>query len=136
MASGSSSFFLVARIGRSQRLLELSTIREIVPAMRLTVPPGVGGACCGVANVRGEVMPVFDVLARGEHLDPSQLIVIAHGHRGQSIGVVVDDVADIVELPEERVVEYGAGLGRSLRSANLDGEVVTVLSVSEVLDAV
>src|SRR5262245_48934424 len=85
MAGEPSSFFLVARIGASQRLIALSTIREIVPSMKLTVPQGVAGACCGIANVRGEVLPVFDVLERGGELDPAQMIVIAHGEHGRSI---------------------------------------------------
>src|SRR4051812_5304261 len=89
---GGSLFFLVARIGPSQRLIELSTIREILPAMQLTTPKGVGGACCGLANVRGEVLPVFDTMCRGDQLDPTQLIVIAYGERGRSVGVLVDDV--------------------------------------------
>jgi chemotaxis signal transduction protein len=134
MADESSAFFLVARIGSSERLIELAIVREIVPAMQLTIPQGVGGGCCGIANVRGEVVPVFDSMQRGGELEPTQLIVIAQGAPGHFTGLVVDDVLEMVELPADRVVDYPVGLGRRLRSANLNGRVLTVLNLSEVID--
>jgi chemotaxis signal transduction protein len=130
-----TEFFLVARIGPSDRLIELSVIREIVPAMQLARPTGLGGGCCGVANVRGEVVPVFDLLQRGGEFDVSQLIVIAHEDQHGNIGIVVDDVLDVIELPTARIAAHPAGLGRRVRSANLFGNTLTVLAVSEVVDA-
>jgi chemotaxis signal transduction protein len=135
MASDDSEHFLVARIGGSNRLIELALIREIVPAMELTAPPGVSGVCSGVANVRGEVVPVFDLLSRGKELTVTQLIVIAHGAERGSVGIVVDDVLDIVVLERARVLEHPAGQGRRVRTANVDGSTLSVLGVAEVLDA-
>lgn len=135
MADESSAFFLIARIGPSETLIELEIVREIVPAMQLTIPRSVGGGCCGIANVRGEVVPVFDAMRRGGELEPSQLIVIVHGAAGHFTGLVVDDVLEIVELPAHRVIDHPVGLGRRLRSANLNGQMLTVLSLSEVIDA-
>jgi purine-binding chemotaxis protein CheW len=130
-----SEFFLVARVGPSDRLIELSTVREIIPAMQLAMPAGVARGCRGIANVRGEVVPVFDLMQRRGELEIAQLIVIAHGSEHGTIGIVVDDVRDMVELPTARVVTHPAGLGRHMRSANLNGETLTVLGVSEVVDA-
>jgi purine-binding chemotaxis protein CheW len=116
-------------------LIELSMVREIIPAMQLATPTGVARGCRGVANVRGEVVPVFDLLQRAGELETSQLIVIAHGSEHGSVGIVVDDVLEMVELPAARVVTHPAGLGRYLRSTNLNGATLTVLSVAEVVDA-
>jgi chemotaxis signal transduction protein len=135
MAGDSMEYFLVARIGGSNRLIELALIREIVPAMELSAPPGVGGVCSGVANVRGDVVPVFDMLSRGKELAVTQLIVITHGGERGSIGIVVDDVTDLVVLERARVIEHPAGHGRRVRTANVDGSTLSVLGVSEVLDA-
>ena len=135
MAAEHSEFFLIARVGPSDRLIELSAVREIVPAMLLATPAGVTRGCRGIANVRGEVVPVFDLMQRRGELEPSQLIVITSGDERRSIGIVVDDVLDMVELPSARVVTHPAGLGRFVRSANLDGNTLTVLGVSEVIDA-
>lgn len=130
-----SEFFLVARLGPSDRLIELSTVREIIPAMQLATPVGVARGCRGIANVRGEVVPVFDLLQRRGELAITQLIVITCGSEHGTIGIVVDDVLDMVELPMARVVAHPAGLGRYVRSANLNGHTLTVLGVSEVIDA-
>jgi chemotaxis signal transduction protein len=130
-----TEFFLVARVGSADRLIELSVIREIVPAMELATPSGLAGGCCGVANVRGAVVPVFDILHRGAQFDVSQLVVIASDSRHGCIGIVVDDVLELVELTTAQVVSHPAGLGRSVRSANLGGNTLTVLGVSEVVDA-
>lgn len=128
-------FFLVARVGPSDRLIELSTVREIVPSMQLATPAGVARGCRGIANVRGEVVPVFDLLHRAGALEAQQLIVIAHGSRHGTIGIVVDDILELIELQAARVVTHPAGLGREVRSANLNGQTLTVLGVSEVIDA-
>ena len=130
-----SELFLLARVGPSDRLIELSTVREIVPAMQLATPTGVARGCRGVANVRGEVVPVFDLMHRAGELEISQLIVIAHGSEHGNVGIVVDDVLELVELPTARVVTHPAGLGRFVRSANLHGNTLTVLGVNEVIDA-
>ena len=50
--------FVLARIDSSLRLLELMNVREIIPAVLLERPVGIGGKCCGLAQVRGELIPV------------------------------------------------------------------------------
>jgi chemotaxis signal transduction protein len=135
MSAEFSAHFLVARVGESERLIELSTIREILPAMALAMPEPAGGPYSGVANVRGEVVPVFDLMRRGGHLEPSQLIVLAYRDAEHAVGIVVDDVREIVELALERVVVYPGASGRNVRTAQVDGAALAVLSVREVLDA-
>jgi chemotaxis signal transduction protein len=130
-----SEFFLLTRIGPVDRLIELWFVREIVPAMRLSVQAGLTRTCRGVANVRGEVVPVFDLAQRSGELEVSQLIVIvSHGVHG-NIGVLVDDVVDIVELPSARVVTHPGGRDRHVRSTTFNGATLAVLGVSEVIDA-
>jgi chemotaxis signal transduction protein len=127
--------FLIAKIGSSERLLELATVREIVPAMQLARPPGVAGACRGIANVRGETIPVFDMARRDGPLSDSQLIVLAATGTGGLIGIVVDDVLDVVQLESGRVTAHPAGLGRHVRSVHLAGGTLSVLTPREVIDA-
>jgi purine-binding chemotaxis protein CheW len=126
--------FLIAQVGPAQRLIELSTVREIVPAMQLAQPPGLAGGCRGVANVRGETIPVFDVALREGPLEPAQLIVLTLTNQGGVIGVVVDDVLDLVQLTAAQLVAHPAGLGRHVRSAHLLGVTMSVLTARVVLD--
>jgi len=126
--------FVLARIDSSLRLLELMNVREIIPAVLLERPVGIGGKCCGLAQVRGELIPVFDVAgAREGTLAVHQLIVIAESYRS-AIGVVVDDVLDIVELEIRCDVPHPTRAGERVRSAEVLGSVVSVLSFEELLD--
>jgi chemotaxis signal transduction protein len=127
--------FLVALLGAGQRLFELSRVREIVPAMQLSDADQARGPFRGFANVRGEVVPVFD--PSGEHQRPlaTQLIVIARRDEGSLLGVLVDDVVDIVMLPSREVGFHPAGNGRFVRAATVGGRLLSVLTLSEVLDA-
>lgn len=127
--------FLVATIGRKRSLLELARVREIVPAMTLARPDGVAGGCRGIANVRGDALPVFDLERRDGALDPAQLIIVAITDHGDSVGIVVDDVTDVVELASDRVRSHPAGQGRYVRSAEWGGAILSVLSPREVIDA-
>ena len=53
MSGEVSQQFLIARIGDEERLLPLASVREILPAMELAMPVGLGGICCGISNLRG-----------------------------------------------------------------------------------
>jgi chemotaxis signal transduction protein len=135
MTTDSQERYLVTRIGTSDRLLELAHVREIVPAMQLTRPEGVAGVCRGVANVRGDVVPVFDLEARAGELDPMQMIIIARTEQGMTIGILVDEVLDLVLFAAGEVVNHPAGHGRRLCTANLRGQTLSVLTPEEILDA-
>lgn len=135
MLTSTKEGFLVAKIGPTDRLLELSVVREIVPAMRLSRPQGIGGGCRGIANVRGETVPVFDMARRSGPLDPSQLIILAASGQNGFIGIVVDDVVDVVQLDASQVAAHPAGEGRYVRCIHLGGSTLSVLTPREVVDA-
>jgi len=135
MANGGSEAFVVVRIGEAVRLIELGCVREIVPAMRLGQPSGVNGGCRGVATVRGAILPVFDIARRQGPLDTSQLIVIARSDEHAQLGILVDDVIDVIELASGVVVAHPTGGGRTMRATNLGGDVVSVLTTAEVVYA-
>jgi chemotaxis signal transduction protein len=131
----SSEQFLIARFGHEERLLALRSVREILPAMELTMPSGLGGLCCGVSNLRGEVVPVFDPLRRGCAPSASQLIVVLYSEKHANLGLLVDDVLDIVELAPEEIRTQPSGRGGSCRVAHVNGRALSVLNLDEELHA-
>ncbi len=130
-----SEQFLIARFGREERLLSLRSVREILPAMELTMPSGLGGLCCGVSNLRGEVVPVFDPLRRGRAPQASQLIVVLYSQRHANIGLLVDDVLDIVELTPEQLRAQPSGRGGTCQVAQVNGRALSVLNLDEEIHA-
>lgn len=129
-----TQLFVLVMMGAMRRLIELTSVREVVPAMRLTKPKGVVGACRGLANLRGDIVPVFDSAGCSSELDSAQLIVVMQVHNGL-VGVLVDDVLEIVQIPVDEVVRHPAGSGLELRTVNLQGLAVTVFQVEEALYA-
>jgi chemotaxis signal transduction protein len=135
MASELSEQFLIARIGDEERLLALKSVREILPAMELSLPTGLGGACCGVSNLRGEVVPVFDPARRGRAPLVSQLIVVLYTESHANVGLLVDDVLDIIELDERELRSQPSGRGGTCRVAHVNGRALSVLNLDEEIHA-
>ena len=60
----------------------------------------------GVLNLRGAIVPVHDLRARlgGELTDPSPShVVVIASIRGQSVGILVDAVSDILTVRAEQI---------------------------------
>ena len=87
----------------------------------------------GVRNLRGRVLPVFD-LARlfGVSGDgPPSTLVVAE-HNGRQAGLAIDEVTDVGELLETAAeTELGLSRGSTLE----DGKLVGVIDASRVFAA-
>jgi len=82
--------------------LNIMAIREIRAWTPVTPMPRVPHYVAGVVNLRGTVLPVIDLAARlgwGEtEATPRHAIIVCQVN-GQSQGLIVDSVSDIVTLP-------------------------------------
>ena len=81
-----------SRSGTCSRSAELGEISPV---------PGTDSTVLGVRNLRGRVLPVFDLaLLFGVSGDgvPSKLVVAED--RGRQAGLAIDEVTDVAELPE------------------------------------
>jgi len=96
--------FITFEVENQLFAIDIMAIREIrawTPTTRLPhVPPHVAG----VVNLRGTVLPVFDLAARlgWRQSEPTSrhVIVVTEVH-GQHRGLIVDSVSDIVTFPQE-----------------------------------
>lgn len=94
MTARTEASLLVSLGGRSFAL-PLAVVREVVDPRPLTRVPGATDAVCGMINLRGTVVTVFDL---GVLLDlppavpePSHRLVLVE-HRGRPVGLAVSDV--------------------------------------------
>jgi chemotaxis signal transduction protein len=124
--------FIIVSIARQKKLVRLSVIQEIVSLMALTEIDERRGLCRGMANLRGESIPVFDLSGPRERLSPSRFIVMARVH-GQTIGLIVDEVHDVVTVPEAQLSPRPVGEGSSILVARLDDELMSILEPAYVL---
>jgi purine-binding chemotaxis protein CheW len=105
-----------------EHVLEVAELGEIAPV------PGSQGEVLGVRNLRGEVLPVFDlasVFGIGGGAIGRRLLIVEH--EGRRAGFAIDEVVDVGELPapaEETESTF-------LHGASLDeGELVGVVDVA------
>lgn len=124
--------FVLVRTGDRKKLLHIDTVREIVAMMAVEEMDERTGRCRGMVNLRGDVVPVFDATDPDAPLDPQRFIVISPVGDAP-VGLVVDDVLDVVAVAEEGIVERPVGPGRTARLVRIDRDLLPVLEPADVV---
>ena len=86
--------------------LEIRYVTEIIRIQPVTNVPDMPAHVIGVLNLRGKVIPIIDVrlrfnLTQREFDDRTCIIVVDVG--GNSVGLVVDTVNEVVDIPAENI---------------------------------
>lgn len=137
--------YLTFLLGGEMFAIGILHIKEIIEYGQLTTVPMMPSFIRGVINLRGAVVPVVDLSVRfGRHateLTRKTCIVIIEAQTGdgkQDVGVVVDAVSEVLEIPAGEIepapsfgakirAEFIAGMGK------VDGKFVILLNVDKVL---
>lgn len=127
-----SQQFVMVTVADRRRLVRLSDVREIVSLMALADVDGCRGRCRGMANLRGEMVPVFDLAGPDARLSPSRVIIMARVD-GHTVGLVVDDVQDVVSVADDQVAERPAGGGGSVTVVRMENEILGVLEPADAI---
>lgn len=112
-------------------------IVEVVPRVKLSSVPDSGSEVVGVINLRGRVVPVMDVRARlsgstGPLRTYRQLVILDAGEK--QIGLAVDDVLDVREVPRDSIEKPGNVVGMSSPGVvRIDDELVLVVEPENVI---
>ena len=90
------------RLGREQYGLETRFAREVIRLTEFTAIPGAPDFLVGIANLRGEILPVFDLMrffgfTSSGLMDRSRVIVV--GRAEAEFGVIADTVQEVSALP-------------------------------------
>jgi chemotaxis signal transduction protein len=89
------------RVGSELYALPVEYVLEVGEVGNLTAAPGAARATLGIRNLRGDLLPVFDlaaVLGLPSSVAPQRMIVAER--RGTRAGFAVDEVIGVDELPE------------------------------------
>lgn len=121
--------------------IDIMTIREIRAWSPVTRLPRVPDHVAGVVNLRGTVLPVIDLSVRlgwpATETTPRNPIVVVE-YEGQSRGLIVHDVNDIVSIDRETMQQPDAGAQDAVSHflegiAPLDEEMVMVLDLRKLM---
>ena len=101
--------YIVIKIGDEQYGIDISFIDNIVRMQSITRVPHVQPYFAGVINIRGEVVPVMSIrlkmgLETDEYTDKTRIIIVK-AENNAPIGLIVDEVKEVVTLDERSIDE-------------------------------
>ena len=138
---------LTFMLGGEMFAMGILDIREIIEYTSLTEVPMMPSYLRGVINLRGAVVPVVDMLARfGRPSTPVTkrtcivIVELALAGERQTVGLVVDAVNEVLDIPAEDIdpppafgarihADFIRGMGK------VRGKLVILLDVNHVLAA-
>lgn len=137
--------YLTFLLGGEMYAIGILNIKEIIEYGQVTEVPMMPAFIRGVINLRGRVVPVVNLLARfgkpsNEITKRSCIVIIEAGSADerQDIGVVVDSVSEVLEIPASEI-EPAPSFGAKIRSdfisgmGKVNGKFVVMLCVNKVL---
>lgn len=101
--------YIVIKIGEEQYGIDIRYIDNIVRMQSITRVPHVQSYFSGVINIRGEVVPVMSLrikmgLEADEYTNKTRIIIVKLENNAP-IGLIVDEVKEVVTLDERSIDE-------------------------------
>ena len=137
--------YLTFLLGGEMFAIAILNIKEIIEYGSLTEVPMMPSFIRGVINLRGSVVPVVDLSSRfgRSRTEVSRrtcivIIEVENGDEKHDIGVMVDSVSEVLEIPRSEIepppafgakirVDFMAGMGK------VAGKFVIILNANKVL---
>jgi purine-binding chemotaxis protein CheW len=134
--------YVTVMIGNQLFGLPISRVQDVFVPERLTRVPLAPPEVAGVLNLRGRIVTAIDLRSRldlGERPVGQMVMAIGIEMRGESYGLLVDSVGEVMKLSnsacEAKPANLEPGLGRVAAGVfRLEGQLLVVLDVDRVLD--
>ncbi len=102
-----TSQYIVVTLGKEQYGIDIRFIDNIVRMQRITRVPKMPPYLVGIINLRGEVLPVVSLrlkmgLEKDVYEKATRIIILKTEQEG-NMGVIVDEVKEVVTLEETQV---------------------------------
>ena len=108
--------YIVAKLGSEQYGIEIAYVDNIVRMQKITRVPKTQPYFLGVINLRGEIIPVMSMRQKLEMGDDeitnTTRIIIIKPEQSASLGLLVDEVREVVTLSENDVEKVSYDNGR------------------------
>ena len=136
-AEGIDTMYLTFALAEETYGVPIRIVTEIVGMQRVMSVPDVPHYIKGVINLRGKVIPLMDVRLRfgmPERGYDERTVVIVLEVGGAPVGLIVDGVSEVVDIPPSKVDRSGfggVGGGRSAVSGlgHVEDRVAILLDV-------
>ena len=133
--------FISFKIGEEGYAIDIMAVREIKGWTETTPLPNQPGYILGVMNLRGIIVPVYDLRCRVRHGPHRGFAVACHHHRGRAgpdRGLLVDAVSDILTIDSNLIcpvpeAECGASADFLSGIIPVNDTMVVILALDELL---
>ena len=134
--------YVTAMIGDQLFGLPILRVQDVFMPERLTRVPLAPPEIAGVLNLRGRIVTLIDMRGRlglGERTNDAPLMAIGVESRGESYGLLIDSVGEVLKLDdaarEPNPVNLDPRLARvSIGIHRLDGQLLMIVDVDRILD--
>ena len=141
-ADHSFNEYVTALIGGQLFGLPILRVQDVFAPERLTTVPLSPPEVAGVLNLRGRIVTLIDMRCRlglGSREDEQQSMAIGVESRGESYGLLIDSVGEVLKLDNQSWEPNPSNLDARLASVStgiyrLDSQLLMVLDVDRVLD--
>jgi purine-binding chemotaxis protein CheW len=122
--------------------LPIERVQDVFKPSRITRVPLAGAEIAGVLNLRGRIVTAIDMRRRLEvnrREEGVSCMAIGIEAKGESFGLLVDAVGEVIKLPDIEREPNPINLGGKLADLSdgvyrLEGQLLVVLDVDRVLD--
>lgn len=136
--------YLAFRVGDETYGLGILRVQEVVGLTGITRVPQMTEAVRGVVNLRGRVIPVFDLRVKfGTPVEDSEVTCIIigqvdYGDHDVTVGFIADEIRGVIQIGEDQmgpVPEFGKGVSAPFLTgmATTDQGVVMALDIDHVM---
>ena len=122
--------------------LPIGRVQDVFKPSRITRVPLAGAEIAGVLNLRGRIVTALDMRRRLEvnrREDGGSGMAIGIEVKGESFGLLVDAIGEVLKLPDGEREPNPINLGGKLANLSdgiyrLEGQLLVVLDIDRVLD--
>ena len=140
--AGGTRQFISFTIGDEEYGVDIMAIREIKGWTATTELPNTPQYMRGVINLRGAIVPIFDLRSRFSggltQASPRHVIIVVSVH-DRVIGILVDAVADIITVAAAAIqpvpeLDHHVHSGFLTGLVTVDGRMVALLDLHQLFD--
>lgn len=136
------SQFVIFTLAEGTYGIDISKVREIITLQTITKVPGTTGVIEGIINLRGYVIPIFDVrkkfnLQELEQSNNTRIMVV--DVKENTLGIIVDGVSEVLRIPVELIESPSTMLSANISAdfiqgvAKLTDKMVIILNLEKLL---
>lgn len=130
--------YIVVMIGNEQYGIDISYIDNIVRMQKITRVPKVQSYFKGIISLRGEIVPIMSIRRKMDleddvYTNTSRIIILKLVEKGL-IGIIVDEVKEVVNLNEEEI-EKASNKGKFINGIGKHGnELISLLEIGAIVE--